>query len=267
METQFSKQQILINLGLTLKQARVYLTLAKNGPSRTKDIADFSKVARSDVYSTLEKLQQLGLVEKIIRNPLYYKALPIKQGLTLLLERRTEQFESLKANAETLLSTIEYETPDDASQTGSPQFILVPKGSAFIDRLRTSIEKAQQSIDLVVSWKRFSRGIVDALEESIGNAWARNVKMRFIVEKPPKSKTSEQLVQFCLAKPSFHIRFLPKHPETIFGIYDKRELFVVVVSKTDLQDSPALWSNSISLVSLASDYFELLWQNATQNMC
>jgi sugar-specific transcriptional regulator TrmB len=262
LEPQFSEQQVLINLGLTLKQARVYLALANFGSSRIIEISKKSKVARPDVYPALEKLQQLGLVEKIIKNPPNYRAIPLKEGLSLLLEAKTNQYEKVKADTETLRDMIKTEEPKDAIQTESSQFVLIPEGRAVIDRIATAIEKTQLTMDLVLSWKRFSRGISSEFAEEIENAWAKNVKTRFIIERPLRSKTSEQLIQYCTGKPSCQLRFNQNHAETVFGIYDKKEVFIVILSKTDLQGSPALWSNNTAMISLASDYFEMLWRNA-----
>ena len=65
MEPNFSKHQILTNLGLTPVQARVYLALVESGPLRISAISKASDVARPDVYRILSNLEKIGLVEKI----------------------------------------------------------------------------------------------------------------------------------------------------------------------------------------------------------
>ena len=262
METQFSDEHVLINLGLTLKQARVYLAIAESGPSRIIEISKKSKVARPDVYSALEKLQQLGLSEKIINNPPDYRAIPLKEGLSLLLEMKANQYEKLKADTETLRNMVETRKPKYAIRTENSQFVLIPKGKSVIDRMANAIDKTKLTMDLVLSWKRFSSGMSDTFAKGIENAWARNVKTRFIIERPLKNSTSEQLVQYCLEKPSCHVRFMPGHAETVFGVYDRKEVFIITVSGTNLPGSPALWSNNDAMTYLASNYFEMLWREA-----
>jgi hypothetical protein len=51
----------------------------------------------------------------------------------------------------------------------------------------------------------------------------------------------------------------PGSPKTVLGIYDKKEVFMIIDPKEGLFDSPALWSNSQSLISVVQDYFEILW--------
>lgn len=263
LEPQFSELQVLVDLGLTLKQSRVYLALAKVGPSRIMEISKNSKVARPDVYSALEKLNQIGLVENIIEKPRRYKATPLKKGLSVLFETKTRQYEKLKAETEILRNTIEIEKPDRRKPEIS-QFFLIPKGTAVIDRIRNAVENAQRSIDLVVSWKRFSVGIASIFAEAIEKAWAKKPKIRFLIENPPKNKTAREFINFC-QKPFCKTRFSLRPPETIFGVYDRKEIFIIVDPKTDLTGSPALWSNNPSLITLAEDFFEVLWLTAIEN--
>ena len=259
METHFSKLQVLRDLGITSLQARVYLTLFVSGPLKASAISTISKVARPDVYRNLSKLQKMGLVEKIIRKPVEYRAIPMKKGLKLLLETKRNQYETVRAETQILLDTATAEKSNQNKEAEAPQFVLIPKGKTVVEEIRTAIENAEFSVDLVLSWKRFSQGIASIFAESMETAWTKNLKNRFIIESPPESKTGEQLIQFCREKPFCQVRFISHYPEAIFGIYDGKEMFIVLQSKTDLPGSPALWSNNPSLIGLAKDYFEMLW--------
>ena len=264
MELRFSIPQILVDLGLTSVQTRVYLALVESGPSRVSAISKISKVPRPDVYRTLSRLQELGLVEEIIKKPLQYRAIPMKEGLSLLLETRTRQYEKVRAETMVLFHKATAEKPNKKIQIETPQFVLIPRGRTAIEKIKTAIERAGLGVDLVLSWKRFSQGMVTVFAESLEIAWAKNVQIRFLIECPPESKTAKQLIQFCRGKPFCQVRFAPLYPETIFGIYDKKEVFIAVKSKTDLRGSSALWSNNPNLISLAKGYFEILWLTAIE---
>jgi len=240
------------------------LVLTESGPSRVVEISKKSHVARSDVYPALEKLQHLGLCEKIIKKPPVYRVTPLKEGLSLLLEMKTTQYEKLKADAETLRNTLKSKSLKDAIQAETSQFVLIPEGNGIIDRIAKAIEKTQLAMDLVLSWKRFSRGMSDTFAEEIENAWARNVKTRFIIERPLRSRTSQQLIRYCLEKPSCQLRLIEGHVNSIVGIYDKKEVFIITKSETDLDGSPALWSSNDALICLVSNLFEMLWPKASK---
>jgi sugar-specific transcriptional regulator TrmB len=265
LEPQFSESQALMDMGLTLIQAKVYLALVESGPSKTSVISKISKVAQPDVYKTLSKLRKLGLVEEIIKTPHEYRAIPINDGVSFLLETKRKQFEKVRAEARLLLREVKMKKPTEKKKTEEAQFVLIPEGKTVIEKINTAIANAKISVDVLLSWKRFSRGLASTFAESIEIAWAKNVKVRFIVEKPPKSKTAEQLVQFCREKHFCQMRFIPYYPQIILGIYDKKEVFLIVKPKTDLPGSPALWSNNHSLIALAEDHFEVLWLVAMEN--
>jgi sugar-specific transcriptional regulator TrmB len=264
LEPQFSELRVLMDLGLTLVQAKVYWALVKSGPSRTSAISKRSKVHQPDIYKTLSKLQELGLVQQIIKKPREYIATPANKALLLLLEAKTEQYRKVRAETRLLLDDVRTKSINRVSQLDVPQFVLIPKGRIIIERIDTAIAQAQLSINLVISWKRFSHGIASDFAESIENAWAKKVKTRFIVESPPKSETAKQLVQFCRKKPFCQMRFIRNHPAIVLGVYDEKEVFIVVDPKTDLPGSPALWSKNHSLITLAKDYFKILWLTAME---
>lgn len=266
METAPSELQVLINLGLTPTQARVYLALVGSEPLKVSAISKISKIARPDVYPTLVKLNEQGLVEKIIESPLKYRAIPMNETLAYLLETRTRQYEKLKLETQILLCKAKIKKANKNNQTEDHQFIFVPKGTPVIERIKTAIKEAQLSIDLILSWKSFSRGISDVFAEGMEIAWSKKVRSRFIVGSPPKNKTAKQLIHFCRKNPSCQIRFIHKYPQIILGVYDEKEAFIIANPETDLPGSPALWSNNPSIIALSEAYFKESWKKAIKNI-
>ena len=60
------------------------------------------------------------------------------------------------------------------------------------------------------------------------------------------------------------MRFLPGRPKTGIEIYDKKEVFIIIDPERGLLDSPVLWSNNQSLLTVVEDYFEILWLTAME---
>jgi len=82
-------EKTLRELGLTSSQARVYLTLIKTGdPATVKTLNTISKVARQDLYRILTELRELSLVEMVIGNPTMFRAIPLPEAITILVERK-----------------------------------------------------------------------------------------------------------------------------------------------------------------------------------
>lgn len=67
---------LLVNLGLTLPQATVYLALVQRGRSTAPDIAQATGQTRTNTYTLLDKLVELGLAERLTNTAkIAYRAL------------------------------------------------------------------------------------------------------------------------------------------------------------------------------------------------
>ncbi len=262
MEPFFSELNVWMELGLTLTSARVYMALIKYGTLELLTLSKMAHVARPATYRTLNRLEEMGLIEKILEKPTKYRAIPKKEALSLLLEAKTEKFREIEKETRFLIETADTEREDIIDLALKPKFVYIPPGRGLASEIKTAMERAQFCMCNVLSWSRFSQGVLDRFSESLEKAIARKVEMRFIVETPPKSKTTEELIELCRGKYGLKIRFVRDQPNTFFAIYDRKEIMIVAISKSGFQNSPALWSNSSALVALGLDHFEELWRKA-----
>ena len=269
MELQFSEPKVLMDLGLTLVQARLYLALVESGTSKISAISKSSKVARPDVYNNLSKLQKLGLVEETIQSPKASRAIPMNEALSLLLEREKNQFKKVRAETLLLIDKTQQKMVDNKLNNGKGteqhQFVIVPRGAA-IRRIRNAIERAQLSINFILSWKKFTRSMVNVFAESMETAWMKNVKNRFIIECPLENETVKKMMCFYSGKPFCKIRYTSTCPETNLVMCDKSEVFMLMDPHEDLRMASTLWSNNPSFIALVAEYFKNTWLTASENI-
>ena len=256
---------MLTRLGLTPAQAKIFVALSKSGQSSAKAISKNSRIARSDVYRVMETLEKLGAVEKTVSAPSKFRAIPMQDVILILLECRRDETSKLKATAREILKRFKKGVVETTFEEDEPQFVLVPQNKAVINRIRAAIDKSQKNLDLLVSWKRLSEGVTSAFAESFEKACARNVQLRFIVENPERSRGAERVIKFIRKCSVCQLRFIPRCPKVIMGIYDKKEITLAVDPAMSLPDSPALWSNSQSLVTMAQNYFDISWITSMEN--
>jgi sugar-specific transcriptional regulator TrmB len=259
LEFQPSEVQTLINLGLTSIQARIYLSLARYGPSSVTAITKQSKVNRPDVYRTVVKLYDLGLVEKIVETPILFKAVSAGQALKFLLQKRTEQYDKLRVDTESLMLNLRLD--ENKLKFEDSRFVLIPQKDAVFKRVMQAINEAQECMDFVVSWKRFSASEYGSYPERANTA---SVVCRCILEQPLNRKDLE-FVRKIKQELCCNFRFISSHPKAVFGIFDKKEIIVVEDPKSSLHNSPALWTNNQSIVIMAQTYFDNLWDKASEN--
>jgi sugar-specific transcriptional regulator TrmB len=255
--------QILTDLGLTLSQARIYFALSKSGVSTAKTISQISQVAREHVYEVMPQLQDLGLVEKIIDVPSKFRALPIQEGLQLLLQRRARKTRELQGQTMEIIRGYKKNILEMVSREEDNQFILIPRKEAVINRRKKEIEAAQTSIDSLVSFKRLSPTL-NMYHEVAKKALERGVKIRVITEKPENENEIPEIVQDLKKNPSFEFRNILNSPLAVVTIYDRKTMLVTTSPLQGLGESPALWSNNPSLIAMINDFFEILWITAME---
>ena len=130
--------QILMKLGLTLLQAKTYLALAKIGVANVTTISKVSNVAREEIYRTIPKLEEIGLVEKIIGRPSFCKPLPLKEGLSLLIELRKTENVKLQKRTKEIMQNLRKGFFRNTFQDESWQFIITSGQRLFLKRFDAS---------------------------------------------------------------------------------------------------------------------------------
>ncbi len=257
----------LSRLGLTNSQAKVYMTLISLGKASGKAIWKSSGVARQDIYRVLTELEEKGLVEKTLAKPTEFKAIPIQEGLEILLSRKTVEFKDIEKRTKELEERIRNDQNITKSQTENSQFYLVPSKEASLRKRKKCIASTQKSIDISTSWKRFLQITSTQIEDFVA-ACNRGVKLRWVVNKTEK-ENSPKIIQECLQRLSCQVRYnFPTDnelSEAALAVFDAKEVLVVTDSNQPFfLDSGMLWSNNPPIAELMQHYFNLLWEKATE---
>jgi sugar-specific transcriptional regulator TrmB len=251
--------QTLIGFGLTLLQAKTYLTLAKLVNADVKTIAKFSNVARQDIYRIMPTLQKMGLVEKIIAKPTMYKATPITEGISLLLRNREKEDNKLKKKTASLIKNFQTQTDKETLTEEDTQFIITSEITRFLKIHRKQSQKAQESVDIMIPLIRVPLKFNDEWR-NLKRPLKRGVKIRVITQKPEDEKTPAPW--HILAENSFfEVKYLAAPIHFGMHIFDRKEVTLQVSAKSVL---PSLWTNNPTVVELASSYFNEMWNKKQQ---
>ena len=77
---------IFTQLGMTIRQAEVYMAINELEQAKVVTIAKTVETDRAEIYRVIPKLQEIGLIKKIVTTPVSYKAVPLSEGLSILLQ-------------------------------------------------------------------------------------------------------------------------------------------------------------------------------------
>ena len=258
-------KEILTHLGLTTNQTKVYLALIRLGQtSPAKTISKVSNVTREQVYTILPKLQRIGFVKKILATPNRYKAVPIEDAFSILFDQRTRETVQLEAKKSDFLKIINHNQIKMMLEEDTPQFIIIPKKKNSIRKRREEIINAEICIDFISSWKRFPR-MVYVFGEIVKKSLEKNVKVRVIIEKPPKHVMLPEITIDLKKYPNYQLKHIPEPPSAIIGIFDKKRALIKTCASGGLAEASSLWTNNPSLLSIINGFFELNWVTAMEN--
>lgn len=202
-------------------------------------------------------------MEKIIAKPTRFRAIPIPEAVSILLERKLCFCSSLREKArEFTKKTVERYSKATRYQERN-QFVLIPEREAIIFKAKEALENSQENMYIVTPCKEFVPLLV-ALAESFNKALTRGVNIRWVTEKPENTNLWPQIVRNFIKKPQFKLRTISNTPEAKVGIYDNKEMMMGLFVEYNTAESPALVSNNPSLLSIAEGYFEAKWKTGIE---
>ena len=256
--------QTFVRLGFTVNQAKVYLALASTKFSTVREIQKTSEVPRQEIYKILERLQDMGLIERTLTRPIRYKAVPFRQGITFLLNQKIEETKKLQKEAKELIEKHHFINHKLEDKENMPEFVLISKKEAYLTKRKKEIDNAQTRIDFLTPWKRFP-GVVYNFEDNAKKALERNVKIRVALQMPKDLNDIPERIQSFKKNPNFKLRYLIECPPTLMAIFDKKKALIDTSSLDDITEATALWTDNKAIITIFCDYFDVIWKTTIED--
>jgi len=254
----------LSELGLSVLQSRVYLSLAKSRNLKAYEISTISGIARPDVYRVIVQLEKAGLVERTISKPEQFHAISIEKCVSSLMQKRILKTAELQQKADSLTQDFKRNTKNE-ELSQEFQFLLLQSKDTVYAKAEKMIRNAQKIICFLALRKRLLAWVSNysnALEEAL----TRKVDFRIILPIPGMNEQLEEPIEVLMKYPNFNLRLIYEFPNVGFSVWDHKELLLSTSAIDCPFPRPTLWSNNESTVNLAQNYFDLLWQKAKPTM-
>ena len=94
----------LTRLGLSQREAEIYVHLAAKGPQEARNIAENLRLNRQQLDSSLEGLQKRKIVIPTLEYSTRFSALPFEKTMALLMKAKIEEAQKIEQNKEDILS-------------------------------------------------------------------------------------------------------------------------------------------------------------------
>ncbi len=261
------EEETLKLLGLSNIQARVYLALIKSGISSAKNLSKITNVARPDIYRIMANFQNIGIAQRTITNPIMFEATQVDQALNGLAEYKLKETEDLQKKTQSLIEILAKTHPTkNGLPPQEPEIYVLPASKIAVQKRKELILNSKQTIDIINSWKRYKYylGFNDLTKRMV----RKGVKFRIIVEIPTKMRIlkEQQEALEILRENSSTLKYIKHVPSVIMSIYDNKQVLLSMSEKAGPYDTPLLWSNNPSILSMAKVYFENLWQSVEEKV-
>ncbi len=250
---------IFTQLGMTIRQAEVYIAISELEQAKVTTIAKTARTDRAEIYRVIPKLQKLGLIKKVVTTPVSYRAVPLSEGLSILLQKNAEKHKEIQTKAKQFLEDFDRKGKTNREDF---QYTLIC-GSKNIDREFTKhIGEIKTSRDGIFGWNEILY-MVNTYFKEHQKALEKGVKIRYITHKPEGAKTP-QTIQTLKKTGAFEIRNTTTKLKAGAVIHDKKSFAVVTSPNSSSNEMEALCSNNPAVAKLAEDYFDLKWESTTK---
>jgi len=252
----------LIQLGLTLSQARVYVSAARLGKAKAKDLSEESGVGRQELYRILSELFKIGLIEKEISNPTQFIALPLSKGALALFDRKRDEVIQLETKTRVLMCKNNEAQVVEESES---QLCLLPRKYLMENKGGHSYANAKKCIRFFAAFERLEGAFAYNTDVYI-DALERGVEMRVITEKVDDNQYVQlkNVAASLFSRKSFNVKFVHRLDNLAISIIDDKEAYFALDPKKTIFDDMLLWTNNKSMTALASHYFDGVWSSALE---
>jgi HTH-type transcriptional regulator, sugar sensing transcriptional regulator len=166
----------LEEFGLSKYEARAYITLVEKGTLGASEIAYYSHLPRTKIYTTLKKLEKKGLSTITERKPLTASAVPPEEGFMEIMKLHEKRLKNMKGIV-LALKRIENDGRRSSNMEEKKYIILDPIFAE--EKIRDLIQDARSSINVMVdSW---GLNVVSRCKEDLLSAIKRGIKVRLLI--------------------------------------------------------------------------------------
>jgi sugar-specific transcriptional regulator TrmB len=235
--------QLLTKIGLTKTQAKIYLTLLKNGNVKAKALAEKANSPRPLVYA-----------------PHRFAATPPDSGLQILLYHKFQNYRKIQEETKLFLREIkknQLELPLEQDY----KFKMVESKERILQIIKSQHKNAQQSIHIITTLQRFHSAL-DCCFEQCEKALQRTVEYRIVIGKHEGNAVMTENLRVLLTYPNFWLKLSCKPLSNNMAIFDSNEATFNFFPSKFFNESPIIWTNHTSLILMAQDHFDKVWKSA-----
>jgi len=264
---------VLAEGGLSAKEAKLYLYLAKNGPQKAIEISKNLKIHKVEVYRYLRNLENKGLAESTLERPQRFVATPFVQVLDSLIAERKKTSTALENRKRELLKQWDSMQTEKLPETTDRFAAISGRKNVYLKIIyllqQTRREVAAITAKLGILRADHNGFLSQTITELARISRNTDVHVRLLTRLAKENFEIIRNLRSSLLRQGLRvdIRHLP--PDVKFAprlvIRDEEEAVVFLTLSgipIDNQEETGLWTNSKTVVGTWQALFEELWRNS-----
>jgi sugar-specific transcriptional regulator TrmB len=251
---------LLLGLGLSLNQSRVYLAILQLERTSVGQISKFSKVRREEVYRVLPALEKMGLVERLLGKPAEIQATPISDALTLLVDEEKSKSDARLSGMRRRVKMLSVKNWKQTLPGEESIYILVSERKAILAKTSELIGNSRKEVAIVADKGRIM-AFLSLFPDEFKQATKKGAQIRLIFERDNPDHDLGEKVQTFIGGASVHVKFC-REPLHHFLMSDDKQALITTSKESGFGDSPSLWTNNTNLIGVLRTSFESGWEKA-----
>lgn len=259
----------LKNVGLTEKEAQVYIFLAKHGVLKGGEIAKQTKTNKAEIYRILKSLQKKGIVESTLESPIRFTAVSFEKVLDSSIKAKQDEAAQIEKTKEEILAywkNISRIKIDPLLE----KFVIIEGNNKINQKISQMITQTKNQLSTIITVPGLLRADQFGLFEPILIHPLPKIQVRFLTELsvPTLDSVEKLLKRIHRPKLNFTVRKigsgLQLSPRMIIRDGEEAIFFISPrINESVTQDEVALWTNCKELVRSFAQIFEEMWHTAS----
>jgi sugar-specific transcriptional regulator TrmB len=259
----------LVSLGLTRIDAKIYVCLAKRGAQKGRDIRKALRLTKQQLYPSLKKLQNRGIVSSTLEHPARFSAISFERVLDLFIKAKVEETKRLQQSKKEILSKWELM---DIAEPDTQTFMVIEGRNYIFSRIRQMMEETKNQISAITTVPSLVQADQYGLfDTGFGPPLNAKIQFRFLTELTEQSVNAMKAFLVEAAKAGLNLEGrnpelgLRLFPQMLIQDEEAAIFFIAPWTNSSLveRNDVGLWTNCKSLVQAFWAIFDELWRNST----
>lgn len=172
-------QKLLMQYGLSEREALVYLSLLAKGTQSAGEIAKSVQIRRMEAYRTIKRLADSGVVVAAPGNPVRYTGEPIEQVVAMMMDRQMKKLDEMEKGRAEVVS-IGKSIASPAKPRGEYNFRMIQGREQIYGQVLRMVSGSSTSLEMVLTRNDLLQLHLLGLSDSLKEARKRGAKTRVI---------------------------------------------------------------------------------------